>query len=243
MPDDPERPTAVYRMLDARFEVREDTEDPVLTGHFSVFNEWTRIDSLFEGTFMERIAPGSFAKTFRDAGDKIKVLFNHGRDPSMGMQTIGTPKTLTEDDKGAFYEVQLNRGLPENLMEGLRKGQYGSSFKWEPLREQWDKRPARSQTNPDGIPERTVKEVKLYEFGPVTFPAYAGATASVRSLTDLVLIGDLAREHQFGGLSLIRNAPAPADAAVPTPHLVSSAPRGVSKEKQEDFITWLRSKQ
>jgi hypothetical protein len=35
------------------------------------------------------------------------------------------------------------------------------------------------------MPERTLKEVRVPEFGPVTFPAYVDATAGVRSLTDL----------------------------------------------------------
>jgi phage head maturation protease len=33
---------------------------PTVSGHFAVFNRWTEIDSLFEGQFMERFAPGSF---------------------------------------------------------------------------------------------------------------------------------------------------------------------------------------
>ena len=40
---------------------------------------------------------------------------------------------------------------------------------------------ARSAYNPQGLPERTVREVHMQEFGPVTFPAYAGATAGMRS--------------------------------------------------------------
>jgi hypothetical protein len=38
--------------------------------------------------------------------------------------------------------------------------------------------------NPEGLPERRVKEVRLHEFGPVTFPAYIGAGAGLRSMTD-----------------------------------------------------------
>jgi hypothetical protein len=32
----------------------------------------------------------------------------------------------------------------------------------------------------DGIPERTIHEIQVFEFGPVTCPAYEGASASVR---------------------------------------------------------------
>jgi hypothetical protein len=38
--------------------------------------------------------------------------------------------------------------------------------------------------NDHGLPERTLQEVRLFELGPCTFPAYADATAGVRSLTD-----------------------------------------------------------
>jgi hypothetical protein len=52
------------------------------------------------------------------------------------------------------------------------------------VREDLDQKPGRSTYNPKALPERTIREAKVMEFGPVTFPAYEGATAGVRSLTD-----------------------------------------------------------
>jgi phage head maturation protease len=52
-------------------------------------------------------------------------------------------------------------------------------------------RPKKTDWNPRGIPERTVQEARVMEFGPVTFPAYAGATAGLRSMTDEFLLATL----------------------------------------------------
>lgn len=169
-------------------EVREATgepdkgsgSEPTLFGHFAVFNEWTEIDSMFEGHFLERIAPGAFKKTFRE--QQQKVLFQHGQDPYLGDKILGQPGTLAEDEIGAAYEVPLFRGLPELLMDGLRKGAYGSSFRFRMMREEFDQEPDESAHNPRGLPERTLKEVQVPEFGPVSFPAYASATAGVRAI-------------------------------------------------------------
>jgi hypothetical protein len=51
------------------------------------------------------------------------------------------------------------------------------------MHEQFIERPGKSPHNPEGIPERTLKEVDVPEFGPVTFPAYAGATAGLRTVS------------------------------------------------------------
>jgi len=67
-------------------------------------------------------------------------------------------------------------------MDGLRAGAYGSSFRFQVQAEQYVNSPVRSDHYPAGLPERTITEAKVFEFGPVTFPAYAGATAGVRAL-------------------------------------------------------------
>jgi HK97 family phage prohead protease len=155
-------------------------------GHFARFNEWAEIDSVFESHFLERIAPGAFARTLaRDRG-RLRVLFQHGRDPQIGDKVLGVPQTLREDELGGFYEVPLFVGTSyvADLLPGLRAGAYGSSFRFKVLREEMNDTPRASSYNPKALPERTIREVRLMEFGPVTFPAYDGATAGVRSLTD-----------------------------------------------------------
>ncbi len=176
---------AVMPGMELRSESRDDgSEKPTLFGHFARFDEWTEIDSMWEGRFMERFAPGSFKKTLRESGDKIRLLFQHGQDPDIGDKPIGAIREAKEDDEGAYYEASLFAGLPELVMDGLRAGQYGASFRFGVVREDWVEEPEASEMNPRGLPERTVREARVAEFGPVTFGAYANATAGVRSLTD-----------------------------------------------------------
>ena len=154
-----------------------------MTGHFAVFNQWTEINSMWEGQFLERIAPGAFKKTIRE--NTPKVLFQHGQDPMIGDKPLGPIETLEEDSFGARYEVPLlDTTYNRDLLPALREGLYGASFRFSVVREDIDNEPELSDHNPGGLPERTVKEVRLMEFGPVTFPAYSGATAVARSLTD-----------------------------------------------------------
>jgi phage head maturation protease len=41
--------------------------------------EWTEIDSMWEGRFMERFAPARSRRRFNESRDKLRVLFQHGR--------------------------------------------------------------------------------------------------------------------------------------------------------------------
>jgi HK97 family phage prohead protease len=164
---------------------------PTLTGHFAVFDSWAEIDSKYEGHFMERVAPGAFRDTFANDRSNIKVLFQHGRDPQVGNKVLGPIEVLEEDTRGAAYAVPLlDTSYNADLLPGLRAGLYGSSFRFTVGAEDRLDRPQPSEYNPDSLPERTITQAKVFEFGPCTFPAYDGATAGVRSLTDWYRSGE-----------------------------------------------------
>jgi HK97 family phage prohead protease len=170
-------------------------EMPTLHGHFAVFDRWAEINSWMEGHFLERFSPGAFAKTFKEGRDKIKVLFQHGQDPQIGDKPLGPVERLEEDSTGGYYEVRmLDTDYNRELVPGLEAGLYGASMRFEALRQIWDEEPSKSDHNPDGLPERTITEARVPEFGPVTFPAYAEATAGVRSLTDRFLFEMIERD-------------------------------------------------
>lgn len=163
----------------------EESAPRTMEVRFSPFGEWYEIDSMFEGRFLERTVPGAFKRAIDRGLPDVKVLFNHGFDPQVGDKPLGPIRSLTEEGDSPVGIVELlDTSYNRDLIPGLEAGVYGSSFRFRVVQEEWDDMPRRSERNPDGIPERTIKEVRLYEFGPVTFPANPAATAAVRSATD-----------------------------------------------------------
>lgn len=156
----------------------------VMTVEFSRFDTWYEIDSWWEGRFLERTARGAFKRTIKSLGPAgVKVMFNHGRDLQIGQKALGVANVLEERDTSPYMEVPLlDTSYNRDLIPGLRAGAYGSSFMFEVVREDWNHEPGVADHNPDGLPERTIKEVKLFEAGPVTWPANPDATAGMRSV-------------------------------------------------------------
>ncbi len=224
----------------------EDEAPPTLYGHFTRFNEWTEIDSVWEGNFMERIAPGAFSKTIADNRSDIKVLFQHGQDPQIGDKPLGPITELREDDEGPYYEVPLLDApyVRNDILPGLQAGLYGASFRFKVMREEFNDKAKASTLNPDAIPERTIKEARLFEFGPVTFPAYASATAGVRSLTDEYIFDRLrSKPERLRELIAAAQVPAPSVDAELVAHL-EGTPQGPASPRfrsLEEFQAWLTS--
>lgn len=161
---------------------------PSMVGHFCVFNRWTHIDSWLEGEFMERVAPGSTRKTIEENRSIMKVLFNHGKDPSIGMKVLGPIEDLREDEiGGAFLVPLLDTSYNRDLIPGLEAKQYGTSYRFKVMQEKVVMKPDKSDYNPEGIPERTIEAMEIMEFGPVTFPQYQSSDVGLRSITDDIL--------------------------------------------------------
>jgi len=155
-----------------------ETRGRMLEGYASAFNypieSGTR--SHPQTTF---VRPGAFARTLKNNRDQVQVLFNHGHDPRYGELPIGTIKDLHEDKRGLKAQVELHDGPDnENIRAALASGALRAmSIQFETIQESFN----------DDRSERYLEELKLWEFGPVTFPANEGAVATLHSLAALAV--------------------------------------------------------
>jgi len=177
--------------------------NPILSGELAVFNQWTEIRSPIEGHFMEQIAPGAFKKTLADRADRIRVIFQHGREQPQGEKPLGKILDMPNDGSSQRYEVELFQvSYVDDLLPALANGQFGSSFSARDIKSSSERRPEPSDQNPDGIEQVTRNELMLREFGPVTFPAYEQATAGLRSVTEDAIQPMLAEMFAALGLEI-----------------------------------------
>lgn len=147
-----------------------------LSGYAAVFNSPTRIDS-WEGEFDEVIAPGAFKRTIR-SGTPV-MQFDHGNHPLIGSLPIANIKRLREDARGLYVEANVfDNWMTQPLRDAIREQAIsGMSFRFSVVKDDWQ--PGAGKNDPQ---LRTLREVKLYELGPVVFPAYAETSVALRSL-------------------------------------------------------------
>ena len=151
---------------------------PFVAGRFSHFNEWALVASTVEGRFMEMISAGAFTRTLKEDRQHIKILFDHGQDPFIGARPLAPLEGIGEDDVGAWYFGRMFDTLAaRELRPLLEGGVLGSSFRFKVDRGKVEDWPARSERNPERLPEHTILAATLIEVGPCTFPVYRSATA------------------------------------------------------------------
>lgn len=180
-----DNPTTLERSVP--FELRSaDGDGLTLAGYAAVFNSPTRIDS-WEGHFDETIARGAFSKTI-NARERVVVQFDHGKHPFFGSLPLGRIEQMREDDHGLYVEVRLSDNwFTQPIRDAIRdEAVTGMSFRFS-VPEGGDEWRQGAE-----VQERTIREVKLYELGPVVFPAYADTSVGVRSALSLVDAADRA---------------------------------------------------
>jgi len=149
-----------------------------LVGYAALFNMRATI---WEG-LDERIALGTFTDYLKDDGNDVCALFNHDANWPLGRRSANT-LTLTEDEKGLYYDVTLpNTQCCNDLYESIKRGDVkGSSFGFRCLADEYDR------SDPKCV-LRTIRKVALVDVSPCTFPAYKTTSVSARAL-------DVCREH------------------------------------------------
>lgn len=126
----------------------------------------------------ERIMPGAFDRAVRD--DDVRALFNHDPSSVLGRSKSGTLR-LSLDSKGLRYEIDPpDTQVGRDVLTILHRGDVsGSSFAFDILGETIRKETVDGKTRYI----RELTDVKLFDVGPVTFPAYNAADSGARSAT------------------------------------------------------------
>ena len=170
----------IVRQID--FQVEQNDDGLTLDGYGAVFDQWTMIEDSY-GEYRERIATGAFKRTL---GMRMPILqFDHGSHPLIGSIPLGRITSLHEDAHGLRVKARLSDNwLVQPVRDAIRDGGItGMSFRFRIIDEDWNR-------GNDGTEERTIREVELYEVGPVVFPAYEQTSVGVRSREALTALQD-----------------------------------------------------
>lgn len=151
-----------------------DSGKPMITGYGAVFYNGTPETEfqLWKG-YVERVGKSAFDRALRE--DDVRACFNHNANMIMGRLSAGTLR-LSVDDVGLRYEIDPpDTDNGRSIVEAVKRGDVSdSSFMFTTLNSSTDKLG-------DGRMIETLNDVRLYEVGPVVFPAYEGTTSEVRS--------------------------------------------------------------
>ena len=141
------------------FEAKVDLDKNEFEGYASTFGNRD-----LHGDIVER---GAFAKTIQERFPKgmVKVLWQH-------WEPMGLPKHMEEDSKGLYVVAKVSKtNENQDRLQLMKDGVVDRlSIGYDVVKREVD----------DSAKDRTVrlKELKLYEFSPVTFPANEEAVIS-----------------------------------------------------------------
>lgn len=145
---------------------------PVISGYASVFFDEDKPGTEYRlgDGYVEHVHPDAFSRSLLEKQDTLG-LFNHDASLILGRVSAGTLK-LSTDSVGLRYDIELaaQTSTARDVVENIKVGNItGSSFGFI-VRE--------SEVEHSGDKTiRVIRDVDLFDVGPVSSPAYPATTA------------------------------------------------------------------
>lgn len=159
----------VFASEDAELRVDGDKE-PKIKGYAARFGKWS--EDL--GGFKERIRAGAFDDVM---GDDVRCLRNHDPNLLLGRTTAGTLKLDSNKTGLRFENVPPNTVAGRETIESIRRGDMtGCSFAFKVAEDEWH------EDKNENVTRTILKVDRLFDVGPVTYPAYPDTDVATRSL-------------------------------------------------------------
>lgn len=174
-----------------------------LVGVPIVYNQETVIRDWY-GDYREVIREGACATSLA-SGKNIRALAHHNTEMPLGTTARGTLVLAEEANQVSCAVTPPDTQAGRDTVESVKRGDIdGMSFGFYVKRDRWT-----FSNDPNVLDLREILEVDLVEVSFVTFPAYAGTSASVRSeilkdaneTDELVELGRLLRRANQGQIS------------------------------------------
>ncbi|WP_102691152.1 phage major capsid protein [Rummeliibacillus pycnus] len=126
--------------------------------------------------FIEKIQKGAFAEAIRNATDGIDFLAEHDTEKILSSTRNGS-LNLQEDDKGLYMSAEITpTSYGQDYFTLIKSGILKNmSFGFRSIKDSW-------QQLANGMYERTVEALELFEVSAVRSPAYLDSVISARSL-------------------------------------------------------------
>ncbi|MEU7376545.1 HK97 family phage prohead protease [Streptomyces albidoflavus] len=151
-------------------------------GHAAVFGQRTAIGNPLTWGFYEEIAPGAFTKTLTE-GD-ARFLVDHDTRLVVSRVSAGSLR-LAQDAQGLAVDADLDTRLTyvNDLVVNLDlRNITGMSFGFRTVKDDWETVSVQTSEGDMEAELRVIREVQLFEVSAVTFPAYEGTDAALRSV-------------------------------------------------------------
>lgn len=165
----------------ASIKVRRSDTGSVIEGYAAVFyraedpgTEYRFADDDV-GEVRERVMPGAFDRALAQRHD-VRGLFNHDKGAILGRASSGTLR-LSVDERGLKYEIDVpDTQVGRDTVTSIERGDLsGSSFAFSTPHGG-----SRWRRDEPGSVVRELRDLDLFDVGPVTFPAYESTTTSTR---------------------------------------------------------------